>query len=156
MDWNGNLVSGDRPSKESPLHFAVYRYRSAAGAVIHLHSTFAAAVSCLDGLNSSSCIPPITPYFVMRVGRIPLIPYHRPGDSSLAAEVGNASARHAAILLANHGPVISGTDLDYALYAAEELEETAKLMLLLQGQPIRLLTPEQIAELSKHYGAVWT
>lgn len=155
LDWDGNLLSGDKPSKESPLHLALYRNRPAAGAIIHLHSTYSAAVSCLDGLDPCSCIPPLTPYFVMRVGRIPLIPYYRPGDSALAMEVGNAAPRHSALLLANHGPVVSGEDLDAALNSIEELEETAKLLLLLHGQRTRELTRAQIQDLSDQFGARW-
>jgi ribulose-5-phosphate 4-epimerase/fuculose-1-phosphate aldolase len=91
----------------------------------------------------------------MRVGRVPLIPYHRPGDAALAKEVGDAAPRHPALLLANHGPVVSGADLDGALNAVEELEETAKLMLLLNGQRTRELTRSQIKDLCDHFGAQW-
>ena len=155
VDWNGKHLSGDKPSKEYFLHLAVYTNRSSAQAIIHLHSTYSAAVSCLDGLNSASCIPAITPYFVMRVGRLPLIPYFRPGDKSLANEISKLAAKHAAVLLANHGPVVSGKDLDSARYAIEELEETAKLMLLLKGQPIHTLNETQIQELRETFGADW-
>jgi ribulose-5-phosphate 4-epimerase/fuculose-1-phosphate aldolase len=155
LDWEGNLIGGDKPSKESPLHLAFYRNRPASGAIIHLHSTYSAAVSCLEGLDPCSCIPPLTPYFVMRVGKVPLIPYRRPGDAGLAEEIGRAALRHASVLLANHGPVVSGPDLDGALNAIEELEETAKLMLLLSGQRSRQLTQLQIQELSVHFGAQW-
>ena len=155
VDWNGNHLSGDKPSKEYFLHLAVYANRPSAHAIVHLHSTCSAAVSCLDGLNSESCIPPITPYFVMRVGRLPLIPYFRPGDKSLGQEISKLASRHAAVLLANHGPVVSGKDLENAMYAIEELEETAKLMLLLSGQPIRTLNDIQIQELRETFGAEW-
>jgi ribulose-5-phosphate 4-epimerase/fuculose-1-phosphate aldolase len=155
LDWDGNLVSGEKPSKEGPLHLSLYLNRPSAGAIIHLHSTYSAAVSCLDGLDPSSCIPPLTPYFVMRVGRIPLIPYHRPGDSTLAKAIAKAVPRHPALLLANHGPVVSGVDLDGALNAIEELEETAKLMLLLDGRSTRELTRAQIQDLCQHFGSQW-
>ncbi|HZZ18977.1 MAG TPA: 3-oxo-tetronate 4-phosphate decarboxylase [Opitutaceae bacterium] len=155
LDWDGNLVGGDKPSKESPLHLALYRNRPGAGAIIHLHSTYSAAVSCLEGLDPCSCIPPLTPYFVMRVGKVPLIPYRRPGDAALAQDIGRAAPKHAAVLLANHGPVVSGADLDGALNAIEELEETAKLLLLLSGQRSRELTRGQIDELKAHFGAQW-
>jgi 3-dehydro-4-phosphotetronate decarboxylase len=155
VDWNGKHLSGDKPSKEYFLHLAVYTHRPSAHAIVHLHSTYSAAVSCLDSLNRKSCIPPITPYFVMRVGRLPLIPYFRPGDKSLAEEISKIAAKHAAVLLANHGPVVSGKDLDSALYAIEELEETAKLMLLLQGQQIRTLNETQIEELRETFAAKW-
>ena len=155
VDWNGKHLSGSQPSKEHFLHLAVYTNRPGANAIVHLHSTYSAAVSCLDGLNAESCIPPITPYFVMRVGRLPLIPYFRPGDKSLAQEISKLASGHAAVLLANHGPVVSGKDLDSAMYAIEELEETAKLMLLLEGQRVRTLSEEQIQELRQTFGAEW-
>ena len=106
LDWDGNLLSGEKPSKEAFLHLAMYRKRPQSGAIVHLHSTFAAAVSCLNGLDSQSCIPPITPYFVMRVGKLPLLPYYPPGDKSLAQEIEKYAAKHSSVLLANHGPVV--------------------------------------------------
>ena len=155
LDWNGTLISGAKPSKESFLHLAMYQKRLQSGAIVHLHSSYAAAVSCLDGLDSASCIPPITPYFVMRVGKLPLIPYFRPGDKALAAEIAKHADTHTAVLLANHGPLVSGNDLDSAMYAIEELEETSKLMLLLHGQKIRTLETAQIQELRETFGAQW-
>jgi ribulose-5-phosphate 4-epimerase/fuculose-1-phosphate aldolase len=155
LDWDGNLISGKKPSKEAFLHLAMYRKRPQSGAIVHLHSTFAAAVSCLDGLDSQSCIPPITPYFVMRVGKLPLLPYYPPGDKSLAQEIEKYAAKHSSVLLANHGPVVAGTDLKSAMYAAEELEETSKLMLLLYGQPIRTLDAAQLKQLRETFGAEW-
>ena len=147
LDPEGRTIAGDPPSKEAFLHRAVYLARPKAGAVVHLHSTHAAAVSCLDGLDPAECLPPLTPYFVMKIGRLPLVPYHRPGDPHLGEVVRGLAARSAAVLLANHGPVVSGASLDDAVNAAEELEETAKLFLLLRGQPVRALTPDQIREL---------
>jgi ribulose-5-phosphate 4-epimerase/fuculose-1-phosphate aldolase len=155
LDWNGNLISGAKPSKEYFLHLAMYQKRRQSGAIVHLHSSYAAAISCLDGLDPASCIPPITPYFVMRVGKLPLIPYFRPGDKALAKEIAKQADKNAAVLLANHGPVVSGNDLDSAMYAMEELEETSKLMLLLQGQKIRILDKSQIQELCDTFGARW-
>ena len=152
MDWNGNLVSGAKPSKEYFLHLAMYQKRQQSGAIVHLHSSYAAAISCLDGLNPESCIPAITPYFVMRVGQLRLIPYFRPGDKALAGQIAKFAAQHAALLLANHGPVVSGNDLDSAMYAIEELEETSKLMLLLHGQKIRTLDKSEIQELKETFG----
>ena len=155
LDWYGNLLSGEKPSKEAFLHLAMYRKRPQSGAIVHLHSTFAAAVSCLNGLDSQSCIPPITPYFVMRVGKLPLLPYYPPGDKSLAQEIEKYAAKHSSVLLANHGPVVAGTDLKSAMYAAEELVETSKLMLLLHGQPIRTLDAVQLKQLRETFGAEW-
>ncbi|MGK5045365.1 3-oxo-tetronate 4-phosphate decarboxylase [Janthinobacterium sp. GB4P2] len=149
LDWDGNLLSGAPPSKEAFLHRAMYEERGSAGAIVHLHSTHSAAVSCMCGLNHDDCIPPLTPYFVMKVGRLPLVPYHRPGDPALAGAIGAMARKHSAVLLANHGPVVSGTSLEAAVYAAEELEETAKLFLLLRDVPTRPLDAAQIADL-KH------
>ena len=148
LDPEGRTIAGDPPSKEAFLHRALYVARPKAGAVVHLHSTHAAAVSCLDGLDPAECLPPLTPYFVMKIGRLPLVPYHRPGDPHLGEVVRGLAARSAAVLLANHGPVVSGASLDDAVNAAEELEETAKLFLLLRGQPVRALTPDQVRELA--------
>ena len=149
LDWDGNLISGAPPSKEAFLHRAMYAERGGAGAIVHLHSTHSTAVSCMCGLNHDDCIPPLTPYFVMKVGRLPLVPYHRPGDPALAGAIGAMARKHSAVLLANHGPVVSGATLEAAVYAAEELEETAKLFLLLRDVPTRPLDAAQIADL-KH------
>lgn len=147
LDWSGKLVSGDPPSKEAFLHRAMYEERGAAGAIVHLHSTHSAAVSCMSGLDPHCCIPPLTPYFVMKIGRLPLLPYHRPGDPKLGDAIRSLAGKHSAVLLANHGPVVSGRSLESAVYAIEELEETAKLFLLLQGHNPRILTEQEIAEL---------
>ena len=147
LDWDGRHLSGDPPSKEAFLHRGMYEARPGAGGIVHLHSTHAAAVSCLNGLDPADCLPPLTPYFVMKIGRLPLVPYHRPGDPRLGEVIRGLAARHAAVLLANHGPVVSGNSLEAAVNAAEELEETAKLFLLLRGHPVRVLGAEQIQEL---------
>jgi ribulose-5-phosphate 4-epimerase/fuculose-1-phosphate aldolase len=147
LDWQGNLISGDAPSKEAFLHRAMYEERAGAGAIVHLHATHSAAVSCMAGLDACDCIPPLTAYFVMKIGRLPLIPYHRPGDPKLADAIRGSARRHHAVLLANHGPVVSGKDLESAQYATEELEETAKLFLLLRNTPVSALTAAQIDEL---------
>ena len=147
LDWNGLHISGDAPSKEAFLHRAMYEERAGAGAIVHLHATHSAAVSCMCGLDHDDCIPPLTPYFVMKIGRLPLVPYHRPGDPALGAAIRGLARRHCAVLLANHGPVVSGASLDAAVYATEELEETAKLFLLLRNTPSSPLTTAQIDEL---------
>ena len=147
LDWNGLHISGDAPSKEAFLHRAMYEERAGAGAIVHLHATHSAAVSCMCGLDHDDCIPPLTPYFVMKIGRLPLVPYHRPGDPALGAAIRGLARRHCAVLLANHGPVVSGTSLEAAVYATEELEETAKLFLLLRNTPTSPLTAAQIDEL---------
>ncbi|HMO30016.1 3-oxo-tetronate 4-phosphate decarboxylase [Enterovirga sp.] len=149
LDPAGRHVSGDKPSKEVFLHQAFYETRPQAGAVVHLHSTYATALSCLADSDPADMIAPITPYVVMRVGQVPLVPYARPGDPAMGDLVRALEGRHAAVLLANHGPVVSGPDLASAVYAAEELEETAKLLVILRGQETRRLTQEQVDELSR-------
>jgi 3-dehydro-4-phosphotetronate decarboxylase len=147
LDEAGKLVSGDPPTKETFLHRAMYEERRQAGAVVHLHSTHSVAVSVLAEIDAENVLPPITAYYVMRVGRLPLVPYFPPGDPGLAEAVRKRAGKHHAVLLANHGPVVAGTSLDAAANAIEELEETAKLFLLLRGQRLRLLTDEQVAAL---------
>ena len=147
LDDDGNHLSGEPPSKEAFLHRAVYQERTGAGAIVHLHSTHSVAVSCLPDVNPRDVLPPLTAYYVMRVGTLPLVPYYPPGDKSLAEAVGGLAAKHSAVLLANHGPVVAGKTLEAALYATEELEETARLYLLLHGRSPRCLTPEQVADL---------
>jgi len=151
LDEDGQHVSGDKPTKESFLHIAMYRERPDAGAVVHLHSTHSVAVSALADIDPADVLPPITAYYVMRVGTLPLVPYYPPGDLGLAGAVGNLASKHHAVLLANHGPVVAGTSLEAATYATEELEETARLFLMLQGRAVRTLTPEQVADLRKRF-----
>jgi len=143
LDSVGNVLSGKPPSKESFLHLAYYQSRSVENAVVHLHSTWSVAVSCPDNVDPESVLPPITAYFVMRVSRLPLVPYFPPGDEQLADPVAKTVRNPRGALLTNHGPVIGGIDLDQAVYAIEELEETAKLYLILRGMPGRFLTAEQ-------------
>ena len=149
LDINGNLISGDPPTKESFLHLAMYEKRPQDSAVVHLHSTHSVAVSCLDEVNPKNVLPPITAYYVMRIGTLPLIPYFPPGDIKLAKVVREMASEHHAVLLANHGPVVSGKSLQDAVYATEELEETAKLFLLLQGHKTRFLNSSEEAALRK-------
>lgn len=153
LDWSGRLVSGDAPSKENFLHLSMYRERGQSAAVIHLHSTYSVAVSVLGDVNPEDVLPPITAYYVMRIGKLPLVPYFAPGDMKLADAVRALAGRHHAVLLANHGPVVAGASLAAASDAIEELEATARLHLLLRGQDIRLLTAAQCAELSTRFPA---
>jgi len=151
LDDDGRHVSGDKPTKESFLHVAMYGERPEARAVVHLHSTHSVAVSCLEDVDPANVLPPITAYYVMRVGTLPLVSYHAPGDLDLAEAVRKLAGRHHAVLLANHGPVVAGTSLENAVYAMEELEETAKLHLLLHGRGTRPLTPEQVGDLERRF-----
>jgi len=152
LDANGRLVSGDKPTKESFLHIGMYRQRKDAGAVVHLHSTHSVAVSVLADVDPQDVIPPITAYYVMKIGQLPLVPYYPPGDESLAGAVEALAGKYHAVLLANHGPVVAGTSLENAVYAIEELEETAKLFLLLKDRPHRCLTAQQVAALKPRQG----
>ncbi len=151
LDHNGNHLSGDPPSKEAFLHLAMYGERTRETSIVHLHSTYSVAVSCLAGLNTDDVLPPITAYYVMRVGRLPLVPYYAPGDGQLAEAVRKLASKSRAMLLANHGPVIAGKNLDGAVYAAEELEETAKLYLLLNGRDTSFLTAEHVRDLHARF-----
>ncbi|EWH08829.1 aldolase [Catenovulum agarivorans DS-2] len=152
LDENGNLISGDKPSKEFILHKAMYDQRPDAGAVIHLHSTWSTALSCKADLNPDDVIPPLTPYLIMRLGRIGLVPYFPPGAAELGAAVREKAAAHAGILMANHGPIVSGKDLITAMFNMEELEESAKLMLLLEGKNVNPLAESDRQELLARFG----
>ncbi len=148
---DGSHLSGDKPTKETFLHAAMYEQRQDCEAVVHLHSTHSVAVSCLDGIDPANVMPPITAYYVMRIGTLPLVPYFAPGDLDLAKAVREMASDHHAVLLANHGPVVAGKSLEDAVYATEELEETAKLFLLLHQHKTRYLTPEQVADLHRRF-----
>ena len=153
LDSDYRHVSGDKPSKEVFMHRAFLATRPEAGAVVHLHSTHATAIACLAAPGEAAPIPPLTPYFVMRVGRsLPVVKYYRPGDAAMEPAIAAAAKDARAVLLANHGPVVSGKTLDDAVYAAEELEEAAKLALLLRGQPARTLTPDEVDDLLGTFG----
>jgi ribulose-5-phosphate 4-epimerase/fuculose-1-phosphate aldolase len=153
LDWNGKLLSGDPPSKENFLHLAMYQERERNQAVIHLHSTHSVAVSVIDGLDPNDLLPPLTAYYVMRIGSLPLVPYFAPGDMALADAVRGYAGKHHALLLANHGPVVGGSSLAAAADAVEELEATAKLFLMLQGHRCRPLNAEQVADIKRRYPA---
>jgi ribulose-5-phosphate 4-epimerase/fuculose-1-phosphate aldolase len=145
VDADGNHLSGDKPTKEAFLHTCMYCERAGAGAVVHLHSTHAVAVSILAEVDPEDVLPPLTAYYLMRVATLPLIPYFAPGDRELALAVKARAGAHHAVLLANHGPVVAGATLRDAQYAVEELEETARLYLMLRGEKLRPLTAEQAA-----------
>jgi ribulose-5-phosphate 4-epimerase/fuculose-1-phosphate aldolase len=149
---DGALLSGDAPTKEVPLHAALYQTRSGAGAVVHLHSTHAVALSMLPEIDPRAALPPMTPYYLMRCGSTALVPYYRPGDAAVADAIKSLAGKYASVLLANHGPVVAGETLEAAVYAIEELEETAKLYLLLRGLNPRYLSPAQVGDLVKTFG----
>ena len=149
LDLSGNLISGNNPTKESFLHIAMYDERPDSRAVVHLHSTHSVAVSCLADIDKENVLPPITAYYVMKIGTLPLVPYFPPGDINLAKAVKEMASDHHAVLLANHGPVVAGKTLEDAVYAIEELEETARLFLLLKNMKTQYLNQNQVDELTK-------
>ena len=133
------------------MHMSMYQERPTAGAIVHLHSTHAVAVTCLADIDPKAPIPPITAYYVMKIGNLVLLPYYPPGDVTLAGAVREVAGKHHAILLANHGPLVAGRDLESAVYATEELEETARLYLMLRGSRLKILTEEQVDELRRKW-----
>jgi ribulose-5-phosphate 4-epimerase/fuculose-1-phosphate aldolase len=152
LDDAGVHVAGPAPTKEAWLHFAMYRARPQDRAIVHLHSTYAVALSCRTDLPDDDMLPAITPYVIMRVGRVARVPYGRPGNADLAPAIEALAAEHRALLLTNHGPIIAGPDLDTAWAAAEELEETARLFFILEGRPHWRLGPVEIDELHRVFG----
>ncbi|WP_029064084.1 3-oxo-tetronate 4-phosphate decarboxylase [Labrenzia sp. DG1229] len=151
LNLGGKLVSGDQPTKEAFLHRSIYEKRKSAGAVVHLHSTHSVALSCLPNTDPQDVLPKLTPYAHMQCGRVAMVPYFRPGDAALAEAVALAAQSHWSILLAHHGPVVAGKSLKAAMYAVEELEETAKLALLLHSQIMETLTKSQLNDLEQHF-----
>lgn len=156
LDLDGRHVDGPRPSKETSLHLAFYRKNTDHTAVVHVHSPHAVALSCLDPWSSSSAIPPLTPYFVMRVGQTPLIPFRAPGSPELGDLVSALDLPFHAALLANHGQITSAADAGAAVEAAVELEEACRIALLTEGHARRLLPEADIAALSARWGRPWT
>jgi len=152
LDASQRLIGGDAPTKEIPLHAALYDTRGSARAVVHLHSTHSVAVSMLPEIDPRAALPPMTPYYLMRCGPTALVPYYRPGDAAVAGAIKGLAGKYASVLLANHGPVVAGETLEAAVFATEELEETAKLYLLLRGMNPRTLSPEQVADLVETFG----
>jgi ribulose-5-phosphate 4-epimerase/fuculose-1-phosphate aldolase len=149
---DNRLIAGDAPTKEIPLHAALYETRSASRAIVHLHSTHSVALSMLPEIDPGAALPPMTPYYLMKCGATALVPYFRPGDPAVADAIRGLAGKYASVLLANHGPVVAGDSLEAAVFAVEELEETAKLYLLLRGLNPRYLTPAQVADLAKTFG----
>lgn len=156
FDASGRLVEGDPPTKEMPLHAAFYETRGAkAGAVVHLHSTHSVALSMLPEVDPDNVLPPLTAYSIMRLGKVKLLPYFRPGDPAMGDAVRGLAGRRSAVLLANHGPVVAAKDLEAAVYATEELEETARLALLTRGCNPVLLTAAQVRDVVDTFEVEW-
>lgn len=152
LDAEGRLLSGDAPTKEVPLHSALYHTRGSARAIVHLHSTHSVALSMLPEIDPRAALPPLTAYYLMKCGHTALVPYYRPGDPAVADAIRGLAGKYSSVLLANHGPVVAGDTLEAAVFATEELEETAKLYLLLRGLNPRHLSRAQVADLVKVFG----
>lgn len=155
FDATGRLIGGDPPTKEMPLHSAFYETRSKASAVVHLHSTNSVALSMLPDTDPDNVLPPLTAYSIMRLGKVKLLPYFRPGDPAMGEAVRGLAGRRSAVLLANHGPVVAAKDLEAAIYATEELEETARLALLTRGLGPRSLTEAQVRDVVESFDVEW-
>ena len=155
FDTAGRLIGGDRPTKEMPLHSAFYDTRSSAGAVVHLHSSHSVAFSMLPGADPEDFLPPMTPYGIMKLGKVKLLPFFLPGDPAMGEAVRGLAGKRSAVMLANHGPVVAGKDVEAACNAVEELEQTAKLALLLRGADAQMLTPEQVQAVVTAFDVEW-
>jgi 3-dehydro-4-phosphotetronate decarboxylase len=155
FDAKGQHIGGDAPTKEMPLHSAFYETRKSAGAVVHLHSTHSVALSMLPDTNPDDVLPPLTPYAVMRVGKVALLPFFLPGDAAMGDALRSLGGKRSAVLLANHGPVVASKDLEAAVFAMEELEESAKLALLLRDHSPRVMTQDQIGALVRKFDLEW-
>lgn len=155
FDAGGRLIAGDPPTKEMPLHSAFYETRGTAGAVVHLHSCHAVALSMLPDVDPDDVLPPLTPYAIMRLGRVKLLPFFLPGDPAMGAAVRGLAGKRSAVLLANHGPVVAGKDVEAACTAIEELEATARLALILRGTGARGLTGAQVQSVVTTFDVEW-
>ena len=156
LDAEGRFVDGDKPTKELPLHAAFYETRQAkAGAIVHLHSTHSVALSMLPETDPDNVLPPLTPYSIMRLGKVKLLPFFRPGDAAMGEAIRGLAGKRSAVLLANHGPVVAAKDLEAAAFAMEELEETARLALLTRGMKPNMLTEAQIRDVVEHFNVEW-
>jgi len=155
FDSAGRLISGDPPTKEMPLHAAFYDTRSTAGAVVHLHSCHAVALSMMPDVDADNFLPPLTPYAIMKLGKVQLLPFFRPGDPAMGQAVRGLAGKRSAVMLANHGPVVAGKDVEAACNAIEELEDTARLAMMMQSLRARQLSAAQIDDLVTHFDVEW-
>lgn len=155
FDSKGRLLAGDKPTKEMPLHSAFYDTRSSAGAVVHLHSCHSVALSMLPEVDPDNFLPPMTPYAIMKLGKVKLLPFFMPGDPAMGTAVRGLAGKRSAVMLANHGPVVAGKDIEAACNAIEELEDTARLAMMLQGQKANILSAQQVENLVKTFDVEW-
>lgn len=155
FDASGRQIEGDAPTKEMPLHAAFYDTRGSAGAVVHLHSCHAVALSLMPEVDEDNFLPPLTPYAIMKLGRVKLLPYFRPGDPAMGQAVRGLAGKRSAVMLANHGPVVAGKDIEAACNAIEELEDTARLAMMMRGYDAQTLKPDQVNDLITHFDVDW-
>ncbi|MEP0960731.1 MAG: aldolase [Roseobacter sp.] len=155
LDRNGALIGGDPPTKEMPLHAAFYDTRSTAGAVVHLHSCHSVALSLLPDTDPDNFLPPLTPYAIMKLGKVKLLPFFRPGDPAMGTAVRGLAGKRSAVMLANHGPVVAAKDVEAACNAIEELEDTARLALLTRGMHPQMLNKAQVSDIVEHFNVEW-
>jgi len=155
FDANGRFIDGDKPTKEMPLHSAFYDTRTTTGAVVHLHSCHSVALSMMPEVDPDNFLPPMTPYSIMKLGKVKLLPFFMPGDPAMGAAVRGLAGKRSAVMLANHGPVVAGTDVEAACNAIEELEDTAKLAMLMRGYDAKMLTAEQVNQVVTQFNVEW-
>ena len=155
FDAAGRHVDGDMPTKEMPLHSAFYDTRSTAGAVVHLHSCHSVALSMMEDVDPDNFLPPLTPYAIMKLGKVQLLPFFLPGDPAMGEAVRGLAGKRSAVMLANHGPVVAGKDVEAACNAIEELEDTARLALLTRGLNPRMLSSAQVRQLVSKFDVEW-
>ena len=155
FDAQGLLIDGDKPTKEMPLHSAFYDTRSSAGAVVHLHSCHSVALSMMPDVDADNFLPPLTPYGIMKLGQVKLLPFFMPGDPAMGAAVRGLAGKRSAVMLANHGPVVAGKDIEAACNAIEELEDTARLAMMTRGLSPRALSQIQVQAIVSKFGVEW-
>ncbi|WP_340302536.1 3-oxo-tetronate 4-phosphate decarboxylase [Roseobacter sp. HKCCD7870] len=155
FDAAGQHIAGLKPTKEMPLHSAFYETRKSAGAVVHLHSCHSVAWSMMPEIDPGNVLPPLTPYAIMKLGKVQLLPFFMPGDAAMGEALRSLGGKRSAVLLANHGPVVAGKDVEAACNAIEELEETAKLAIMMRGFDARALTPAQVRDVVRKFEVEW-
>lgn len=155
FDAHGTLIGGDKPTKEMPLHSAFYETRNKTGAVVHLHSCHSVAWSLMPEVDEDNFLPPMTPYAIMKLGKVKLLPFFIPGDPAMGDAVRGLAGKRSAVMLANHGPVVAGKDVESACNAIEELEDTARLAILMRGYDANMLSPDMVQQIVTKYDVEW-
>ena len=155
FDASGTLIGGDKPTKEMPLHSAFYETRNKTGAVVHLHSCHSVAWSLMPEVDEDNFLPPMTPYAIMKLGKVKLLPFFIPGDPAMGDAVRGLAGKRSAVMLANHGPVVAGKDVESACNAIEELEDTARLAILMRGYDANMLSPDMVQQIVTKYDVEW-